>query len=155
MQIDKDSAQVRIPPPLMALFFVLVGAAMQWVYPIRFLPEPFRWILGGLLIGIGIGTILYCAWKFKKTGTNIEPWKKTSKLISSGIYRFTRNPIYLSFLVIGTGIGFAANNAWILLMMIPLVLVLTHFVIAKEERYLETSFGEEYLSYKRKVRRWL
>lgn len=155
MQIERDSAQVRIPPPLMALSCVLVGVALQWVYPIPILPEPLRWIIGGFLICTGIGTILYCAWKFKKTGTNIEPWKKTSKLIISGIYRFTRNPIYLSFLVIGTGIGFAANSAWILLMMLPLVLLLTRFVIAKEERYLEASFGEEYLSYKRKVRRWL
>ena len=155
MEVERDSPQVCFPPPLLALSCVFVGASLQWVYPIRFAPDSLRWVLSGLLIGVGLGTILYCAWKFKKAGTSIEPWKKTSKIITSGIYRFTRNPIYLSFSVIGTGISFAANSAWILLMMFPLVLLLTRFVIAKEERYLEASFGEEYLSYKRKVRRWL
>lgn len=154
MQIEQDSAQVAIPPPLMLLSCVLLGVGLHWIYPLPFVGNPVRWIAAAFLICTGIGTILYCAWKFKKTGTNIEPWKKTSRIITSGVYRFTRNPIYLSFLVVGTGVAFAVNSAWIIAMMLPLVFLLTHFVIAKEERYLEQSFGSEYLAYKKKVRRW-
>ena len=155
MQIEQDSAQVRVPPPLMLLSCVLVGVGLHWIHPIPFVGNPVRWIAAAFLICIGIGTILYCAWKFKKTGTNIEPWKKTSRIITSGVYRFTRNPIYLSFLIVGTGVAFAVNSVWIIAMMLPLGFLLTHFVIAKEERYLEQSFGDEYLSYKAKVRRWI
>lgn len=155
MQIEQDSAQVRVPPPLLLLACVIVGAGLQWIYPVPFIADPVRWIVAAFLICSGVSTILCCARKFKKTGTNIEPWKKTSRIITSGIYRFTRNPIYLSFLVVGTGVAFAVNSVWILVMMIPLVGLLTFLVIAKEERYLEQSFGVEYLAYKAKVRRWL
>ena len=138
----------------MLLSCVLVGVGLHWIYPIPFVANPIRWIVAAILIGSGVGNILYCAWKFKKTGTNIEPWKKTSRIITSGVYRFTRNPIYLSFLIVGTGVAFAVNSLWIIAMMIPLIFLLNYFVIAKEERYLEQSFGGEYLAYKGKVRRW-
>lgn len=155
MQIEQDSAQVRFPPPLILLSCVLLGAALNWFYPAPFVPELLRWVVGGFLIFFGIAVILYCAGMFKKKGTNIEPWKKTSQIITSGVYRFSRNPIYLSFVIIGIGIGFAVNSIWIILMMIPLVLIISRFVIAKEERYLEAKFGKLYLSYKHKIRRWI
>ena len=155
MQIEQDSARVRFPPPLILLSFVLLGAGLNWIYPMPFVPDALRWIVGGFLILMGIAIILYCARLFKKKGTNIEPWKKTSRIITSGVYRSSRNPIYLSFVIIGIGIAFAVNSIWILAVMIPLIFIISQFVIAKEERYLETKFGEEYLSYKNKVRRWL
>lgn len=155
MQIEQDSAQVRFPPPLILLLCVLLGAGLNWLYPAPFVPEIFRWVVGGLLIFVGIAVILYCAGMFKKKGTNIEPWKKTSQIITSGVYRFSRNPIYLSFVLIGIGVAFAVNSVWIIAMMIPLIFIISRYVIAKEERYLEAKFGEEYRSYKMKVRRWL
>lgn len=155
MQIEQDSAQVRIPPPLILLSCVLLGAGLHWIYPVQLAAGPLRWIVAGLLIFTGVAIILYCAWIFRKRSTNIEPWKKTSHLITSGIYRLSRNPIYSSFVVVGLGVAFAVNSIWIVLMMLPLILVINRIVISKEERYLEEKFGENYRSYKRQVRRWI
>ena len=155
MQIEQDSAQVRIPPPLILLSCVLLGAWLHWIYPVHLAAAPLRWIIAGLLVFTGIAVILYCAWIFRKRNINIEPWKKTSHLITSGIYRFSRNPIYLSFVIVGLGAAFAANSIWIALLMVPLVLIINRIVIAKEELYLEEKFGDEYRSYKKQVRRWI
>jgi protein-S-isoprenylcysteine O-methyltransferase Ste14 len=155
MQIEQDSAQVRIPPPLISLSCVLLGAGLHWIYPLHLAAGSLRWLIAGLLIFTGVAVILYCAWTFRKRGTNIEPWKKTSHLITSGIYRISRNPIYSSFVIVGLGLAFAVNSIWIVLMMVPLVLIINRIVIAKEERYLEEKFGDVYFSYKEKVRKWI
>jgi len=155
MQIEQDSAHVRIPPPLILLSCVLLGAGLHWIFPVYFARESIRWPAAGILILTGVSVILYCAWNFRKRGTNIEPWKKTSHLITSGIYRLSRNPIYVSFVIVGLGVAFAVNSVWIALMMMPLMMIINRIVIAKEERYLEERFGAEYLTYKEKVRRWI
>lgn len=154
MNIDSDSAQVKIHPPLVALNFLLLGVALHWFLPFSFLPFKLPW-LGTTFMSLGIVIILYCASLFKKSHTNIKPWKTTSSLITNNIYRFSRNPIYCAFILIGLGAALALNNLWIALLQIPLIFILTKWVIEKEERYLETKFGENYLAYKNKVRRWI
>jgi protein-S-isoprenylcysteine O-methyltransferase Ste14 len=137
------------------LLCVLAGAGLQWLYPIRLFPSPWHWVLAILLIMDGIFLILYCAWIFKKAETDIKPWKRTSRLITTGIYRFSRNPIYVAFLLVALGIACAVNSLWVLLMTIPLIVILDRYVIFKEEKYLEQKFGEEYEAYRRQVRRWV
>jgi len=111
--------------------------------------------LGGLLTAGALGAVVHCARLFRKAGTYIEPWRKTSSIVTSGLYRWSRNPIYLSFVIAGLGVACLLNDFWIVLMQIPLATVLTKMVIEKEERYLEDKFGESYRAYKKKVRRWL
>src|SRR5687767_6546123 len=132
MDIDKDSAQVRIPPPLFLLSSILLGAGLQWIYPIPIVPDIMRWILSPLFVLSGIAIVIYCVVLFKKAETDIKPWKTTSHLVTSGIYQFSRNPIYFAFVLIGLGIAFAINSFWIALFQIPLVLMINRFVIAKE-----------------------
>jgi protein-S-isoprenylcysteine O-methyltransferase Ste14 len=155
MNADQDSAHVRIPPPFYLLTSILLGIGLQMLLPIYFVPQAVRWTLGPLLIGGGIGIIAYCAWMFRKAQTAIEPWKTTSQIVRAGPYRFSRNPIYLSFLILGIGASFGANSLWILLLQVPLIATLNHFVIRKEERYLEQKFGSDYLAYKKQIGRWL
>jgi len=155
MKADKDHAQVRIPPPLLLIACMLLGIGLHRLYPLHFLPRLPRWSLGVLLIGAGLGVSLYCVWMFRIAQTALEPWEPTSHIVRTGPYRWTRNPIYLSFVLMGVGAACALDNLWIALMQIPLVVLITRWVIKKEEAYLEQKFGESYLAYKNHVRRWI
>ena len=89
-----------------------------------------------------------------RAGTAIEPGHATTTIVTHGPYRFSRNPLYLFFLASYIGIAISVNTAWPLF-FIPVIVVLISRVISQEERYLEGKFGQEYLDYKAKVRRWL
>lgn len=153
--IKVDSAQVKIPPPIYLLGAIIVGFVVHWFYPIELVSPALRWAIGLPVIILGLSIIIYCATLFKKAQTDIKPWEPTSQIISSGIYRFSRNPIYFSFIIVGIGTAITINTLWVLIMMIPLVLLLNRNVIFKEESYLEKKFGQEYLNYKNRVRRWI
>jgi protein-S-isoprenylcysteine O-methyltransferase Ste14 len=155
MQIEEDSAQVRLPPPLVFLAAILLGVTLQKIHPLAFIPETLRWITGAPMIALGLGVVIYCNGLFSRSGTNIAPWKPSSHLIFSGPYRFSRNPIYASFVLVILGTGFLANNAWQLGMAALCAVILRRTAIAKEEKYLEEKFGGEYRAYKARVRRWI
>jgi protein-S-isoprenylcysteine O-methyltransferase Ste14 len=150
---------VRIPPPILLLAFLIAGWGLDWGRSWLILPAT-RWVvprvaLAGALIALGLGLIGYCAWQFKKAQTHIEPWRATSNIITSGPYRYSRNPIYLAFVITGVGIALAFNTCWMLLSLLAFVLVANKLVIEREEKYLGGKFGEAYLNYRRETRRWL
>jgi protein-S-isoprenylcysteine O-methyltransferase Ste14 len=90
-----------------------------------------------------------------KAGTTINPSEHSSKVVTSGLYAYSRNPIYLGWFLLLAGIGFR-NASWLVLVTaVTMVLLLYGAVILQEEAYLEKRFGEEYLQYKKRVRRWL
>jgi protein-S-isoprenylcysteine O-methyltransferase Ste14 len=76
-------------------------------------------------------------------------------VITSGPYRYSRNPIYLGFAISGVGIALAFNTCWMLFSVLAFVLIANKHVIEKEEDYLEEKFGEAYANYRRTTRRWL
>jgi protein-S-isoprenylcysteine O-methyltransferase Ste14 len=153
MKIDQDSPQVKIPPPLISLFFILSGYGLGQLNP---LPLPL--ILkpaGYFFLVLGLFIIARSASLFKRSRTKLEPWKTTSAIVTTGVYRFSRNPIYLSFVFIGVGVAFLTSKAWILIMQVPFIIVMSYYVIRKEENYLSEKFGLTYTSYADRVRRWL
>jgi protein-S-isoprenylcysteine O-methyltransferase Ste14 len=87
--------------------------------------------------------------------THVEPWRPTSVVIRDGIFRFSRNPIYLAFCIAALGAGMALNSWWTIATAPILGYLLQILVIRREEAYLEGKFGEQYLAYRREVRRWL
>jgi protein-S-isoprenylcysteine O-methyltransferase Ste14 len=94
-------------------------------------------------------------WVMKHAGTHIDPYKPTMALVVDGPFRFTRNPLYLSLTLLYSGTAFLLNLLWAILLL-PIALVIMQFgVICREERYLEKKFGQEYLRYKARVRRWI
>ena len=92
--------------------------------------------------------------KFVRAGTAVQPWKPASRVVSGGPYRFTRNPMYIALALLQAGIALLADSAWMLLTLVPVLFIIRYMVIGREEGYMEAKFGEEYLSYKRSVRRW-
>ncbi len=154
----KDNPGVIAPPPLIFLSGLFLGGLIHWFNPFYVLPLEyliFTRIAGIILIMLGLGIILNAKVKMKKAETNIEPWKPTNSIITDGIYSFSRNPVYLAMLVAYFGFMLIFNSLWFLPTLI-LVLFTMHFgVILREEKYLETKFGEEYTNYKNSVRRWI
>ena len=151
----QDHAQVKFPPPLIFLLLIILGWLLNRVWPLGMgVPEGFGPV--GIAVTLfGVAVVILVNGTFKHNSTAIEPWKPTSTLITHGFYRWSRNPVYLGFCLFNMGIGIATNNLWIFLSFIPGAILVYYVAIAKEEAYLERRFGEEYLAYKRKVRRWL
>ena len=150
---------MKIPPPLLLLVCLIAGWALDLGRSWPILPVS-RWVaprvaLSGALILLGLGLVGYCAWQFKNAKTRIEPWQPTSSIITTGPYRYSRNPIYLAFAIAGAGIALAFNTCWMLLSLLFFVLIANKLVIEREEKYLEGKFGESYLNYRRETRRWL
>ena len=157
MDIDQDSAGVTFPPPLLFLGVLLAGLAIDhfsWL-PIRLpLGETLERGLGWLLIVAGAAVILTAVGLFRKAGTNPEPWKPTSGIVTDGVYGWTRYPMYLGMASLYAGIAVLFDSVIALALLVPVVLVIQRQVIEREEAYLEGKFGEPYRAYKAKVGRW-
>jgi len=110
--------------------------------------------IGVVVVMLGICITILARLSFKRAETNVAPWKPTTKIVSTGIFAYTRNPFYVAFCLISIGIGTFFNSIWILLSFIPSAVIIYYTAIKKEEAYLEEKFGEEYVHYKNKVRRW-
>ena len=90
-----------------------------------------------------------------RTGQDVKPWKTTPEFIGTGVYRWSRNPMYTGLALAQAGLAFALANGWILA-SVPVVLAVIHMTaIRHEEAYLEDKFGDSYRTYKATVRRWL
>ena len=87
--------------------------------------------------------------------TPFDVRKPSTEIVTSGVFQRSRNPIYLGMLLLYTGIAILANSLWILILVLPFAIILQKGVIEPEEAYLEQKFGDEYLRYKARVRRWI
>jgi protein-S-isoprenylcysteine O-methyltransferase Ste14 len=90
-----------------------------------------------------------------RAGTNVNPYKPTITIVDSGPFGFSRNPLYVAMTIMLVGLTLAANTWWGIFLLPPLLLLMHFGVIRREERYLEGKFGEPYLAYRRRVRRYL
>jgi protein-S-isoprenylcysteine O-methyltransferase Ste14 len=104
---------------------------------------------------IALLIVAIAVFHFRQAKTHLEPWKPTSSIIQQGVYRYSRNPIYLAYCIATLGVGMILNSWWVIGAILPLVYLLQHFVIALEETYLQQKFGDEYLAYQKTVRRWI
>lgn len=152
---DEKGAAVRFPPPLIFLSFIILGWVCDRFWPIALGVADGLKPVGIAVLLLGIAVAILINGEFKRRGTAIEPWKPTTLIVTSGFYSWSRNPIYTAFCFGNIGAGLALDSFWILISFIPAALLLYYLAIAKEEAYLEKKFGEEYIAYKNKVRRWL
>ena len=91
----------------------------------------------------------------ERAGTNINPLKPSLVIVDDGPFRFTRNPLYIGMTFVHVALAVLVDSVWLLLLLVPLLVVLDWGVIRREERYLEATFGGDYLAYKVRVRRGL
>lgn len=149
---DQRGPGVRVPPPLMVAGSILLGMGLNLIIPLT-LSSVVYWP-GVIVMVAAVLLALVCAWQFLRAKTHIEPWQPTSRIIITGVYRFSRNPIYLAMFMFQIGLGLWLANGWILLCVSLTLRLLSHFVIRKEEAYLLAKFGAEYQAYMQQVRRW-
>lgn len=153
---DRRGPRIFFPPPLIAISLVLAGwAAEQYWWSLTIGDISWTRLAGYGLLVSSLILVIVSALPFWINKTSIEPWEPTSTIIQSGVYRFSRNPIYLAFCVAAGGSGFMINSFWVLGSVLPLVLILQFTIIRREENYLESKFGQQYLDYKSRVRRWI
>ncbi len=151
----KDNPGVIAPPPLIFAIPLVAGVLVGRVFPFQVLPRPFALVVGGALALSAAALMFWAVVSFRQAATPMVPYKPTAAIIASGPFALTRNPVYLAMALLYAGITLLVNTVWPLLLL-PFVLGLVQRgVIEREERYLERKFGDEYLSYKSRVRRWL
>jgi protein-S-isoprenylcysteine O-methyltransferase Ste14 len=151
---DKKGAAVKSPPPFIFLILLLVACGVQYFWPVGIGSSSGLKYIGVGIGLLGIGITIRISRSFKRAEIHIEPWKPTTKIISTGMYAYSRNPIYVGFCLVPIGVGVFLNSFWILISFIPSAVLVYYIAIRKEEAYLEKKFGEEYAQYKSKVRRW-
>jgi protein-S-isoprenylcysteine O-methyltransferase Ste14 len=158
MTDKRDTAGVIAPPPLIALGVLLLGLALDRLWPIGVAGAVFsrstRFVIGCALVIFAAWPMARALWRFRLAGTPPEPWKPTTAFVRRGIYKRTRNPMYQAFGLFVLGIAFGLASDWIFLLL-PLGALIMHFgVVRREERYLEAKFGEEYRAFRDKVPRY-
>jgi protein-S-isoprenylcysteine O-methyltransferase Ste14 len=153
----QSSLELKLPP----LALVVIVAALMWVASAAapalefFVPAKFFWLVS--LVLIGVATCLSGVTSFRRAKTTVNPTKPdaTSALVVSGIYKHTRNPMYVGFVLVLLGwCAFLSNLA--ALALVPVFIVyMNRFQIQPEERVLSSLFPDEYPAYRAKVRRWV
>jgi protein-S-isoprenylcysteine O-methyltransferase Ste14 len=153
-----DTPGVVAPPPLIFLAFLAAGLALDRVWPASFEARIASGVLYAAAVSLiagGVAVVASARRRFIQANTHIEPWKPTRALVTGGLFRYSRNPIYIAVSAIHAGISLAADSPWALAFLVPALVVIRYGVIAREERYLEARFGDEYRRYRATVRRWL
>ncbi len=155
---NKDNAGVIAPPPL--LFGIVMGIGLllhYWIFPITIMPESraLSETIGNVFFIIYGLITLPSVIVMIRNKTALATHKPTTSIVTTGFFKFSRNPLYLSLLLLYTGIAFRINSLWVLLLLPVLFIMLDRGVVQREEGYLEGKFGDEYAQYKNSVRRWI
>lgn len=128
---------------------------MQIYLPVyQYIHEPVAYA-GIVAVFLGIIMAAMSAAMFKRAGTGIEPFDEATTLVSGGFYRYSRNPMYLGMFLMLTGAAFLMGSIGAVLPVLIFVAIIRNNFVLGEERFLEASFGQQYLDYKSTVRRWL
>jgi protein-S-isoprenylcysteine O-methyltransferase Ste14 len=158
--MPKDAeSQLVLPfkPPFLVLILVVLGCIIQFIYPIEIWDQTIpRIAIGSVLMMLG-GALMGASSKaFKVQGEHFSHAEKTSAVVNTGPFRFSRNPVYLAMMIIIAGLAIASNIAWILITFHLIGVLALHFlVVLPEEKYLRSTLGSDYDEYCNEVRRWL
>jgi protein-S-isoprenylcysteine O-methyltransferase Ste14 len=149
--------ELRIPPLVLVALFALAMWLLAQLVPPLALPAVWGLVLAGIFAGAGVAVAVSGVLAFRRANTTVDPRvpQQTSSLVARGIYRYSRNPMYLGFLLLLTALACYLMNAVAFILLPLFVLYMNRFQIAPEERHLLHKFGAEYQSYTTQVRRWL
>jgi protein-S-isoprenylcysteine O-methyltransferase Ste14 len=150
------NARIFPLPPVVLLLFIAAGYGLKRLVPIGPAEAPVETVIAGnALMVCGFLIAVLGAIEMIRARTPFHPGAKASALVTSGVYKRTRNPMYLSFLFFMAGLGLAMPNPWLILLAPVLLVYMQERVIKREEAYLSARFGAEYEAYRSRVRRWL
>ena len=157
-EMKSGQRRLRIPflPPLALLPSLALGIALHQLFHPLFLFPPgiLGHAVGWPILCIGLALAGWATWALMRRGESPQVFRPTGRIVDDGPYAWSRNPIYLGFVLAYLGIGFLFNSVWLLLLT-PLVVALLHYgVVVREEEYLTALFGDHYSAYRHRVRRW-
>ena len=136
----------------------LLGLALHFVPSLSLtfpIPATLRVVVGAALLWVGVIVVAFAKYGLKHAGQPAAPGKPTTQIVETGIYRFSRNPLYLGLVFVLVGLSLLVNIAWWAILTLPLFFTLQYLLIIPEEQYLLSRFGAQYAAYKARVRRWL
>ena len=155
MSNEQDKAGVVAPPPFLYLGALLAALALHWTLPLQIADTaPIRW-LGAAVAMLSIAFGVWARRTMVAAGTNVDPRRPSTAIVTSGPFRLTRNPLYVALALLFIGLTLVGNTWWGIIALVPLLFVMHQGVVLREERYLEAKFGDEYRAYKAHVARYL
>jgi protein-S-isoprenylcysteine O-methyltransferase Ste14 len=156
---DSSTAGIKVRPPVLFAVALLLGFALDHLLPLPFAIPRYNGLLHRIIpsaiVLFGIAISAAGIRNFTRAATPVPGNQPVRTLVTTGIHRWSRNPIYVGMVLLYLGIGIAVRSPWILVLSPLIVIVLRYAVIAREETYLEQRFGDDYRDYKARVRRWL
>ena len=144
-----------VRPPLVYLGAIALGLLLHFAWSVQLVSRAASLPLGGTVVLVAVALFLWAVRTFRLAGTPVPGNRPTTTIVRAGPYRYSRNPIYLSFSLLQLGVALWVNSLWLLVTLVPAVALMSFVVIPREEQYLETHFPSDYLPYKASVRRWL
>jgi protein-S-isoprenylcysteine O-methyltransferase Ste14 len=153
-----DAADVAIKPPFLFLGALALGCLLSLVIPIGpglGRPNTLALMVGLAFVLLGVALAVVSVRSFHVAGTSVVPGEPSTALVVTGPYAFTRNPIYVGFVLAYFGLAIVLTSLWVLLLSIPELAILQRGVVEREELYLERQFGDAYRRYQARVPRWL
>ena len=151
----RDMGEIVVFPPAIFMISLAVGLGFDSWWPAAVLPNGLQYGLGAGLIGASLILAAFVFRSFHQSATSFDTGLPDTKLITTGPYRFSRNPLYLAMLAMFAGIAMAVNSLWVLGLTLPLFAIVHYGVVRAEERCLEASFGAVWRDYAASVGRWM
>src|SRR5262245_8454225 len=155
MTESADRPGIVAPPPVLYLGALAAAFLLRWFWPLPFWGREVAVWFGIALVLVGLAIGVWGRQTMVRAGTNVDPRRPATAVVTSGPFRFSRNPLYVGLTLIYLGITTALDTAWGLVLVVPLLVVMHQGVVRREERYLERKFGDGYRQYLAAVRRYL
>jgi protein-S-isoprenylcysteine O-methyltransferase Ste14 len=149
-----DNAGVIVRPPLLYAVALAAMLALRWLWPLPIFSGAAFWP-GLALVALAVGLLIWGRQTLVTGGTNVDPSLPSTAVVTSGPYRFSRNPLYMRLAVVYLGLTLALDTWWGIILLALVLIVMHRGVIQREERYLERKFGDGYRQYRAAVRRYL
>ena len=155
MNPNDDHAHVVVNPFIIYIVLGVLAILLQKLFPLPFLSHPSMPVIGLIVMIVSFISGLPAVLNMITAKTTANPHRPTTRLVLSGPYRFSRNPMYIGLTLLYAGLMIYLRSVWGLLLLPIVVWLVTTWVIVPEEKYLEKKFGTEYLNYRSTVRRWI
>lgn len=151
-----ETAGVVVRPPFLYLGCLIVAWVLNYLFPWPIAPRlwDWRWLGGVVLFCLGLALFQWARNSFERVETPIPTNQPTKALALDGPYRYSRNPIYIALTIAYAGLGWTIGSWWPFVLLLVILPIMEFGVVRREERYLAARFGQEYLDYRKRVRRW-
>jgi protein-S-isoprenylcysteine O-methyltransferase Ste14 len=155
MASTADNPGVVVLPPLLYGSALILVLGLRWFWPMRILGHAVALWYGLALVLLAVAIAIWGRRTMQAAGTNVSPLRPTTAIVTSGPFRFSRNPLYLALALLYFGLTLAFNTWWGIVLLVPLLIIMHYGVVLREERYLEQRFGGTYGQYRSTVRRYV